>query len=325
MRRALPGYIGLFCAIMFSAGTVWGENTQIASLREEIERLESKQEQLELEKENLVSESEPLAERIEKLKKEAQRGIGILDEYKLKRDLRRSQELAQKIEALEVHIEASKTVIAEKKSALKSLYEAEISLLLEKLDERSDERSKEETKRLLEQLRELRAAKERLKGTEEPVKVEDLRVEEIHIEAEDDPEQIQEKADLISDFVGKLEGRLCLIDQRIKELEKERKNEEKIREFVQEISLFDEDRLTSRQLQVQTREVFGAEVSAERTPDLSVAGWEISTDEMEREIETLKKEREKVARKSSDLSRKAEAFYRKAAERSKSKGATGEP
>ena len=321
MRKALPGYIGLFCAIIFSADILWAESTQIASLQEELEGMESKQEQLELEKRMLVSEGEPLVERIEKLKSEAQRGIGILDEYKLKKDLRKSRELAQKIEALEVHVEASKKAIAEKKSALMSLYEAEISLVLEKLDERS----KEEAQHLLERLKALRAAKERLKRTEEPVKVEDLRVEEIHVEEEDDAERIREKADLISDFVGKLAGKLGLIDQRIKELEKERKNEEKIREFVQELSLFDEDRLTSRHLQVQPTEVFGAEVSAERTPDLSVAGWESSTDEMEREMEALRKEREKVARKSSDLSRKAEAFYRKAAERSKSKGATGEP
>ena len=309
MRSALP-YIGLFCVILLSAGTVWGENKEITSLQEEIERLEKKHEQLELEKEKLVSESEPLAARIEKLKREAQRDIGILDEYKLKRDLRRSQDLAQRIEALEVDLEASKRAIAEQKSALKSLYEAEISLVLEKLDERS----KEETKRLLERLRELRAAKESLELTEASVKEEGLGVEEIHIEEGDDPERIREKADLISDFVDKLQGRLCLIDQRIKKLEEERRNEEKVREFVQEISLFDEDRLTSRQLQVQTREVFGAEASAERTPDLSIAGWEISTDEIEREIEGLKKEREKVAQKSSDLSRKAEAFYRKAAE-----------
>ena len=327
MRRAR--YIGLLCGIMLSAGTVRGEDTQIIALQEEIERLEDRQEQLELEKTRLISESEPLAARIEKLKREAQGGIGILDEYKLKRDLRRSQELAQRIEALEVDIETSKRAIAEKKRALKSLYEAEISLLLEKLDERSEE----ETKHLLKRLRALRAAKESLERTEELMKVEDLRVEEIYIEEEDDPERIREKADLISDFVDKLQGRLCLIDQRIEALEKERRSEEKVAEFVRELSLFDEDRLTTRGLQVESdrrqppAEVLGAEieVSAERAPDLPVAGWEMSTDAMETEIEDLKKQRETLAQKSSDLSRKAEAFYRRAAERSKSKGATGEP
>ncbi len=339
MRRQLLSYVGLFCVIVLFAGALWGENNQIASLWGEIERLEKKQEHLEFEKEKLVSESNELADRIEKLKKEAGEGIGVIGEYKLKKELRRSQELAQRLEALEAEIEATQIAVAEKKKELNSLYETEISFLLGKLNKSSPE----ETKLLLERVGELRAAKESLEPTEERVKMEDLKVEQIDIEQEDDPEKLREKADLVSDFVDKLQGRLCLVDQKIKELQREKKNEEKIREFVRELSLFDEDILTTRGLKVtaeekqplkgasESRDYGGTlttdvqkEVSAERAPALSVSGWKLSPGEIEREIEELKKEREELAQKSSDLLRKAGEFYRRAAELSKFKGTTGE-
>ena len=346
MRRQLLRYVGLFCVIVLFAGALWGENNQIASLWGEIERLEKKQGHLEFEKEKLVSESNELADRIEKLKKEAEKGIGVIGEYKLKKELRRSQELAQRLEALEAEIEAAQIASAEKKKGLNSLYQAEISLLLQKLNKSSPE----ETKLLLERVGELRAAKESLELTEERVKMEDLKVEEIDIEQEDDPEKLREKADLVSDFVDKLQGRLCLIDQKIKGLKREKKNEEKIREFVRELSLFDEDALTTRGLQVKSKdegsldkgyrsddfeesswgdfpigEREAAKVSAERAPAPSVSGWKLSPGEIEREIEELKKEREELAQKSSDLLKKAEEFYGRAAELSKSKGTIGEP
>ncbi len=330
MRRTLAGYIGLFYAITLCAGISWGENKQIASLQEEIDSLEKRQDQLELEKRALISESDTLAGRIENLKKEEDRDIGIIDEYRLKRDLRRSQELTERIETLDADIEAANMVIAEKKRVLKQVCDAEISLILEKLVASS----KEETEHLLGRLRELRTIKEGLELTEEPAWVEDLRAEEIAIEEGDNSERIKEKADLISDFVDKLQGRLRLIDQRIKELEKEKRSEEKIREFVRELSIFDEDMLATRRL--EGAEPFELEESAQQVPvaqqvpgrsaaDRSAAGWVISTDEIEREIGELRKESGRLTRKSSDLSRKAEEFYRKADELSKSKGTTGEP
>jgi len=75
----------------------------------------------------------------------------------------------------------------------------------------------------------------------------------IEIDKDDTPEIIREKADLITDVVDRLKRRLRDLERRVEELEREMETEERIRDLLDEISLFDEDVFAGHRLQVQTR------------------------------------------------------------------------
>ena len=304
----------LWHIVLFCAASSAGGRSEMASLREEIWRTVEKVEQLEAEREDLMKRAEVLAGRIEKLKGEG----GIIGRYRLKRALKRSQELARRIEALDRKIEALKSELSRKKEKLKDLYEAEISFVLEEL-----ERNPGQADSLLKRLRELRMAMEDIEASEVGTPEAKFRAILIEIDKDDTPEIIREKADLITDVVDRLKRRLRDLERRVEELEREMETEERIRDLLDEISLFDEDVFAGHRLQVQTRaeETKGIRgpsearrASPDRVPEISVSGWEISPEETKIQISRLREEMERLKGKIAELSKKAEEFRRRAAE-----------
>ncbi|HID94751.1 MAG TPA: hypothetical protein EYP53_01660 [Candidatus Latescibacteria bacterium] len=310
-------------------------------LENEIRNLQSRRQQLELEREALTRESEMLAERIEELKKKIGEGIGIIGGYRLRRSLKQSQELAERIETIQTEIDSLKLVLDDKKRDLRVEYEAEISNLLTELDKSPPI---EEATRLLERLSKLITAKRAVEEAAGQIRIKEAGVEGIQIEKGDTPEQIREKADLISDFVDKLKKEISRIDRRIERLRMEKKTGEKMREFMEELALFDENMLRTAGLRIEDkrallqkerymeqelawglkdREKVSQKISSERVPELSGSGWEATVKEIEREVGRLEQEKRRLAREATELLKKAQSFYRKAAEISRPEGKTG--
>ena len=78
----------------------------------------------------------------------------------------------------------------------------------------------------------------------------------VRLSDEDGPDEIQQKADLVSDMAAQLQGDADAVRKRLKELELERRLRGRLSSFASEVSLFDED-------VAQARSVAGGQVGAD--------------------------------------------------------------
>lgn len=363
----------LFCFVLFPAH-LGAEQEDLIALREEIASLRTKQDGVRAKRDRAIVRSDSLAHQIEELKAAAKKGMGIVGEYELEGKLREAQLVTRQIEAFEREIDEIEDEMARKKVELSVQYDRAIAEGISRFESISDKKAK---RALLLEIGEYRAEKARLGvdalPEQTPVSV------DIHIDPDDTPEEIAEKADLFRDLADKITRRVRRIEKRMENLEEEQETRRKMREFVEETFFFDEDLIESRVVRVEQKpsedgevlegglvqeeareEVFappGASESrdalrevkaldaahdsevrtepevpppSESVPDRGPSGvfrsgWaadrdegakargaDLYADEIDQELERLKRERLRLIERSADLLRKAEEFNRKA-------------
>jgi chromosome segregation ATPase len=230
-----------YCLVSFLllclCASSWPAEGKISGLQKQISVLEKQKAQLEAEKRTLVVQGDELSHKIEALKIQARSGLGIIGRYKLSRNLRKAQALSEKLQSLEKRTHKTETELKDKKSELEREYEHQIAVLLDKLSGTSQT---EERREILEKVKEYQSAKEQLTKPAEEEEPEHLDITKIEIEEYDGPQEIREKADLISDFANKLNSTIDMLDTRIEKLQEELKTRRKLGEFAEEISFFGE-------------------------------------------------------------------------------------
>ena len=201
---------------------------EISKIETDRARLRSVRDSLLTQRAILVARADSLSVRIDSLKRGSEKTAASAD---LRKGLRRSIDLAGKIETTDLRIEQVLKRLRDVRESLRTSY----SHLIEELTQRL-ERTPNDT--LIHQLGAYQRARKAIER--EPI-VHDIGAEsEILIRRDDGPREIRRKAELIEDRAARLAAQTSGMDDRLQELETEQRLRTRMRDFAQEIGLFDE-------------------------------------------------------------------------------------
>ncbi len=206
------------------------DQSQIRALKLRGEETNSLEKQLLRERKVLQLQADSLASHIDSLKS------GFTSSDLLEDAYRSAITLEHKLMALGKRLEALYTVQRDIRHKLRTAYDWEIGVLTEQYSQTQD-------KGLLYQLIIYQEARELLGDEMEGT----MRYgEQLDITAEDGPDEIRQKADLMEDRAEQLLGELASNSRRLRRLEEKFRLLSKVQTFTNQMNLFDEDPPESR-------------------------------------------------------------------------------
>lgn len=222
---------------------------RISSARLDLERLDDARREVISQRDALDAKLQRLAAEIRR-RKEAREKARLLPDYGLDRDLRESQRLSGALTLLHRELAALDRARTTKLEALVSLYDQLIEQTRSQVAGRQDRAGLGMLQRLQ---RERQALRKQLAPAPTTGSL-DLR----DMLASEDPEELGERCDAVRDEQDRLRKRLAALDQRLVELESERRLEREMHDFIADQELFSEQ---SRVLVVPGRESAGTGIT----------------------------------------------------------------
>ena len=223
-----------------------------ARLSAELAKLEDRCAVLQLRRDSLAAKAGELAEEVAELKNCLSERFSPLDEMRLGERLRRSQVLADSLDAVNMAILELETKISRCRRLAIGAYTRAIDSLRLKLDEAFERRAGEKIIRQIELARSRRAAlagdAENAADAEGGSQLLSLGklLEAVRITPGDTPEEIREKADFLQDVADKWLRTLSMLERSLERISEESAIRKRLSEFAQELSLFDETTLPGR-------------------------------------------------------------------------------
>ena len=208
------------------AGQARGDTTEIARLEAERVRLATAQDSLLAERRQAGVEADRLSAQIDSLK--ARRGG---DGGALQGALRRSLDVAGRLEAMARGMERAQDALEGVRVRLRAAYDREIAGLTARLGEVRDEA-------LARTLRTYQRARDALRQATPGASADPLMG--LSIREGDGPEDIRQKADLLADGATRLRAEEADLARRLRQLETERRLRDRAAAFAREIGVFDE-------------------------------------------------------------------------------------
>ncbi len=215
---------------VFRAGDATAGPAEIQAQQGEWDRLQAVQDSLLALRNRLADELERLSVRIDSLKAETTgaRAGGALQEA-----LRRSVGLVARLEAADRSLEGVRAELKALRERLREAYDREIGALIGRLGKTPDQA-------LIRQLTAYQQAREALARA---AAAEQTRPggELLVIRAEDGPDEIRQKANLMEDMAARLRAEAQTTERRLHRLEEERRLRARVTTFARELTLFDEN------------------------------------------------------------------------------------
>jgi hypothetical protein len=177
------------------------------------------------------AELNALGTRIERLK--AQAKGKLLPGSELDEALKRSQELSGALTSLAGTISSKETELETANLSLLSALSDSLASLRAQFDRQTD---REARKVLIAKMRDLRHERETVRAMLPPAKLPALD----GLKDSDDPEDLLEQADLVKDNEDKVRNQLRTLEKRIAEAKAERDLDSRVRQFMGDDALFDE-------------------------------------------------------------------------------------
>jgi hypothetical protein len=216
-------------SVLVLAAPALGSN--LPSLRAELSQVDGRLKAAQAQRAELQGELDPVTGRIEAMKA-AGRGKGrLFADPELDRLLKRSQELSSALTELLRAERGQRDALGTVLERLATGLDAEIA----SMRARWDASARVERQALVPQIKSLRAERDALRQALPSVLV--PRLSDL---ANDDPEEMRERADALYDSEDKLRGEEKALAARIEELKGERDLERRMSEFLSEGALFDE-------------------------------------------------------------------------------------
>ncbi len=252
---------------------------------------------------------------------------GYLEQQKLQALLEASQELGEKVAALEAELRDAKKSRSKRAQELLRLYDKEIAARLERAQEKSV--SKPQKKTLLKQIKILRQKRQQVREAAGIQPVSDIAVSALSISPDDSPRQIRQKADLLKDQEDKLRRLAETLEERRTGLRQELDLRTRMGELVSDLALFDQqdevltEASTAREAAqtglTDTGPRERGQISAAES-GLGLVGQKVfdyetlSTGQLEELVARLAGQRQRAASQADSLAARAKAFYQAAEE-----------
>lgn len=221
-------------ALLIMAGVLCAQDQEIALYEQKQQSLEQQRKHLIEERNTGLADSNTLAEKVSDLKKQLAQEKSLIKEYQLKESLKESHRLSQKIEALNRQIRELEKEGETLNERLVALYENKLDALIRNLEKEKDSGRRDQ---ILKEIVAWHQKKSRLLATQpsEPGRLAPLP--NITVRAEDTPEEIREKINLVKDYQDKLTRQIQELDKGIRSYKAEKRTREKLAEFISESDL----------------------------------------------------------------------------------------
>ncbi len=223
------GLLPLLLCLLLGA-PAWA-TSGVEALRAEAREARTQVRGLRERQQGLSAELNTLAGRIETLK--AERRGQLVAGAELEEALRRSQELSGALTGLAQALAEAESESARRNLALHEALSQELARVRASWDATSDRQARAG---LLSRMRTLRAERDAVRAALPPSQVPALG----RAEASDDPEDLLEQADALRDTEDKVRQHLQALRARITEVREERELDRRMRDFLGEESMFDE-------------------------------------------------------------------------------------
>jgi len=261
-----------------------------------------------------------------------QKPLSYFERQRLEGLLKDSQVLAKGIEELEERIARWEKNLRRERQRVVDVYRRDLERLLSALEKAGGTAEEASLVKQLQQLRQKKAAvEEELRGH----RLSARPFPPVTWQADDSPRQIQEKADLLKDQEDKARRYTQSLEVRLRELREELRLRQRMREFVEDLRLLsqqDEPRarggrtmtsaaetdatqwtgpgreMTDKAEAIQNPAAPTLEISSELAPS------RLPTQDLERLIRSLEKERRTWTATADSLGQRAKEFYQKAEE-----------
>jgi hypothetical protein len=229
--KAMNWSAGTFLVALLSGAGPIAPGPDLSELREAALHSRNRMQELKLRQAKLAAELDQLGAKIDRLKK--QRGTSLLPRSELNGALQRSQELSA--ELTNVAQALSKEEVNRHRS-----HEALAAALSEKVRRLADDwehaDSRDERKRVLGEMRSIRAEREQVRAWLPAGTAPTAASSAAFANRED----LLEQADALRDSQDKVQQQMRSLDTRIAEARQERELDRKMKDFLREESLFDE-------------------------------------------------------------------------------------
>jgi hypothetical protein len=209
-----------------ASGLAAGDEGQLKGLQVEQERVSGALLALVDQRAQVVHRADALSAQIDSLKLVAEAG------EELQEALRSSLALVQRLVEIDQRLDLLTGLQAEVRDQLRLAYDWEIGQLIQQLAKEGPDRQ------LLGRLMLFQGAREALGEQVDPGRM--RYTEDLSINPEDGPEEINQKIELMEDMAGRLRSEATRTTAELGRLEEERRLRNQVRVFTSQISLFDE-------------------------------------------------------------------------------------
>lgn len=216
-------------AVLLAAPAAFGADA-VSQARAQLEQLRTEASFLRDQQHSLRLELNTVGDRIAALKA-ASRG-NLLRQNELDLELKRSQALSELLTGLSGRIAETDAAATRAQEAVVAALSQELQRLRAQFEQTSD---RERRRQLISQMRQLRDERERYEAA-----LPRSNAPALSTASSDDPEDLLEQADALRDSRDKVQKRLEAVRRRTHELRLERELDERMSEFVEQESLFDE-------------------------------------------------------------------------------------
>lgn len=215
--------------LVFLAAPGWAASA-LDGLRAQVAQAQDADAQLSADQGRLSAELDQLGARISQLKAH---GRKLVANGELDQDLRRSQELSSRLNALSAQRQGSADALTRARLALAQGLGDELSRLRQEWDHQG---SRDARAQLVARMRAVRHEREQVLAAMPASALPSLPP----VRASDDPEDLLEQADAARDAQDKVQRRLAALNERIAEAKQERELESRLSEFSADQGAFDE-------------------------------------------------------------------------------------
>ena len=209
---------------------------QVSSIRLEIERLDDARKEVVRQRNQLSERLSTLASQIKQRKAERKEG-GILPDLPLQEMLRRSQELSDTLTLITREMEALNQARKDRLQKLSLIYDRLVERTASSIRKASGARKAE----LLKSLAEFRTQRDRVRRELMPHSKARPPIQTDEMLASNDPDELRERADAVSDEQDRLRRRLRRVDRRIAQVQADRRLEREMQDFQEDQVLFGEE------------------------------------------------------------------------------------
>ncbi|RMF68012.1 MAG: hypothetical protein D6743_04030 [Calditrichaeota bacterium] len=325
MKSGLARLLGLTLLVALTgAGTLRAAQDPVARLERKFAALDSAIQRLQSERQQLDSRIRSQEEEIQALKDKGT--LNYFQRQRLERLLKDAQSLARRAEEIDAQVRERRSLLRQTGDRLLQRYAAQIEKAVSALEQAKRDTSAH--RELLQRIARLRGKSDRIKRRLGRGALRGWTLSEVQIEPEDSPRQIRQKADLLKDQEERLRKLAERLEQRRSEVQKEVEIQNRMRDFVTDLAVFDQQEEALGEVSKLAAEAAADRVGEESGQDFQAAqqalentlpvgppDFDFSTlspEQLEDLIETLKQREARVLAQADSLARRASAFYKTA-------------
>lgn len=238
LLKKLKTLTNIFVMTVFLAvsQSVTAQNLTLMELEQAFAQIDSLIQQKQQQRSTLAAQVQKYGADIQKLKNKT--ALNFFQRQKLDKNFKESQDISKKIERIDSELRKLNGQLKKAGKKLLNAYDVAMNENLKHLEQK--ELAPDRQAALVRELADLRVKRDRMEQAVNPPFLSEVKITELHIDADDSPQQVARKADLLKDQEDKLRRLSMQIRDKVLELKKEQELQNRMADLVTDIAFFDQ-------------------------------------------------------------------------------------